>query len=230
MARSIKAEVVRVFTDDDGNFGNPIGIISDEGRKLSNDERARIAERIGFSETVFINSFEKGSISMLGAALWEVPFVGHGVVGTAWYMAKTNPNLTTIKCRDMDVTTWIDGDVRWVSAPLAFTPPYIHVQLKNPSAVERLTLDDAQSMHHSYVWAWDNEVDGIVRARSFAFELGISEDEGNGSGSMQRASELNRKLKIKHGNGSVIYASPIDKKHAAVGGRVVQDKPRHIEF
>lgn len=75
---------------------------------------------------------------------------------------------------------------------------------------------------HTFAWAWINEDKGLIRARTFAPDWGIPEDEANGSGSMQLASILERKIEVIHGKGSIIYAKPEKSHFADVGGRVVE--------
>jgi predicted PhzF superfamily epimerase YddE/YHI9 len=61
----------------------------------------------------------------------------------------------------------------------------------------------------------------MIRARTFAADWGIPEDEANGSGAMRLASTLGKTLEIHHGKGSVIYARRANERFAEVGGRVV---------
>ena len=85
---------------------------------------------------------------------------------------------------------------------------------------EVLTNKEVAIMEHTFVWAWVDEEKGIVRARTFASDWCIPEDEANGSGSMKLATMLNREITIIHGKGSVIYARPTNNHFAEVGGYV----------
>lgn len=78
------------------------------------------------------------------------------------------------------------------------------------------------------VWAWIDKKRGLVRARTFAPDWGILEDQANGSGSMQLAKRLGKRLEIYHGLGSVIYARPKNNSFADIGGRVIEDSPQMI--
>lgn len=71
------------------------------------------------------------------------------------------------------------------------------------------------SKEHTIVWSWIDKEKGIVRARTFASDWNIPEDEANGSGAMKLANSLNRNLIIHHGKGSVIHSTP-----NSVGGLV----------
>jgi hypothetical protein len=50
---AVHVEVVRVFTDPDGRFGNPLGVI--DGAAVPSAERHRVAAELGFSETVYVD-------------------------------------------------------------------------------------------------------------------------------------------------------------------------------
>lgn len=113
----------------------------------------------------------------------------------------------------------VDG-VTYVDAPLSIMPAWKYQQLESPRFVEELTKDKISHFEHAFIWAWENELKGLVRARTFAPDWGIPEDQANGSGSMKLAAQLNRSLIITHGMGSVIYARPTKSERAEVGGLV----------
>ena len=50
---AIDVTVLRVFTDQDGNFGNPLGVV--DASQAEPGERQRIAAQLGYSETIFID-------------------------------------------------------------------------------------------------------------------------------------------------------------------------------
>ena len=54
----IEVTVLRVFTDANGRFGNPLGVVDDSRRAAG--ERQRIATELGYSETVFVELPEDG--------------------------------------------------------------------------------------------------------------------------------------------------------------------------
>ena len=85
--------------------------------------------------------------------------------------------------------------------------------------VEQLPLADTATYKHTVVWAWQDQKSGIIRARTFAADWGIPEDQANGSGAMILAANFQRNLTIIHGEGSFIYAKPVDNNFAMVGGR-----------
>ncbi len=53
---------VRVFVNDEGIFGNPVGIMLDEGKRIDIKERQRITTESGYSECVFINDLKTSNI------------------------------------------------------------------------------------------------------------------------------------------------------------------------
>ena len=74
-----------------------------------------------------------------------------------------------------------------------------------------------------------DEPNGAIRARVFASQSGVPEDEATGSAAMRQAVALNRKLVIHQGWGSEILARPAQQAGwAEVGGRVTSDGTRSV--
>ena len=71
-----------------------------------------------------------------------------------------------------------------------------------------------------YVWAWEDEPEGRVRARFFPTDLGIAEDEATGAAAVLLGAALGRDLTIRQGVGSEIHVRPRDDGGVDVGGRV----------
>ncbi|MEK9143014.1 MAG: PhzF family phenazine biosynthesis protein [Patescibacteria group bacterium] len=223
MNKGIKVHTLRVFVDKNGKFGNPVGIILDEGKKLDTKERQQIATELGYSESVFINDFNTGNVSIFNPRK-EVQFAGHAMVGTAWFINKTrNPPLDTLTCSGGSIKTWRDKDKTWIRAGLVMMPAWQYEQLKNATEVEKLSSPVTLSKEHTFVWAWLDEMKGLIRARTFAPDWGIPEDEANGSGSMKLVATLGRSIEIMHGKGSIIYAKPWKSDFVDLGGRVKEE-------
>lgn len=217
--------IFRVFTDHLRNFGNPVAIILDEEGELDLENRLRIANKINFSETVFVNNITKRDISIFNP-LGEVEFAGHALVGTSYFFIKDlGVEVDSLQSKESKVEAFQQGDIYWISSAIENTPKWIIKQLDNVGLVE-----DAQPENHTMFWSWIDEAQGIIRARTFAPDWGIPEDEANGSGSMQLASILRQKIEVHHGKGSVIYAEPKGEMEASVGGRVKEDLAQEIEI
>lgn len=212
---------VSVFVNSDNNFGNPVGIIIDEQEKLEPSQRQKIAKQLNYSETVFIDNINQGKVQIFNP-LKPVKFAGHALLGTAWFLYQhtKNPPKNLI-CSDEKVSIY-QNDFYWIRGPLSITPNWQHIQIKSYEEVENLTQKQIQDYKHSLVWAWQDKKNKIIRARTFAPDWGISEDEANGSGSMQLAHLLQSELTIMHGQGSVIHAKPYDGNYVDVGGNCYQ--------
>ena len=78
----------------------------------------------------------------------------------------------------------------------------------------------------AYCWAWEDEEAGRVRARSFVTGGGIAEDEATGSAALALCAQLGRPIQIRQGQGSEIFARPLDDGFTEVGGRSVADEVR----
>lgn len=221
MSSGVKVYILRVFVDENGEFGNPVGVILDQGKKIAPKERQRITTQLGFSESVFVNNVDTGNVSIFNPQE-EVVFAGHAMVGTAWLINKSrNHPIDSLTCPCGSIKTWRDKDKTWIRASLAMIPLWKYEQVKNTIEVEHLSV--TSSKEHTFVWAWENEKKGLIRARTFAADWGIPEDEANGSGSMKLAATLGRNIEIMHGKGSIIYAKPRKSDFADLGGRVKEE-------
>lgn len=216
--------VVQVFTNKGGEFGNPVGIVIDEDHAISEAERQRIATKLNFSETVFIDFLgETPEVSIFNPQQ-KVKFAGHAILGTAFFIKNSlgkDPGL--IKCGSEQVKVKFNDGVMYVSAPLTIMPAWNFKQKESPKLIEELTNAEISQLEHTFTWAWEDKSKGLVRARTFAPDWGIPEDQANGSGSMKLAAQLNRSLIITHGQGSIIYANPSLPGYAQVGGLVKID-------
>jgi len=221
----MKIEVIRVFTDDQGGFGNPLGVILDGAALPDPGQRQELATRLGYSETIFFDDVERGELRIFTPAT-EIPFAGHPTVGAAWILARElgrHPEI--LQTPGGAVPTWTEGDDVWVRGPLASTPPWWHERLPTSREVTELTGPLRPEQDVTQLWAWEDEAAGLVRARVYATRYDIVEDEATGSAAMRLTAALGRELTIRQGNGSIIHARPGPPATAEVGGRVVSDGP-----
>jgi predicted PhzF superfamily epimerase YddE/YHI9 len=217
--------VLRVFIGPDGRGGNPLGVFL-AGGAIPPDRRQAVAAELGFSETVFVDDIDETN-GVAGVRIFtpaaELPFAGHPTVGTSWLLASLGRRIDTLRCPAGDVATWSDPDgCRWVRARAS----WIHV-----FAADRLaTADEVDAASPPpmgapgrYVWAWEDEAAGLLRARYFATDYGILEDEATGAAAVRMGHDLGRPITIRQGVGSELLVRP-DPDPASdaveVGGRV----------
>jgi len=228
--KPVDVHIVHVFTDKEGEFGSPTGIVVDEQRELSPERRQEITKQLGFSETVFINNLDKCDVSIF-ALQNEIPFAGAPLVGTAWYIGKLKGSLIpNVTCQGNDTQILHEDDLTWiVTDKLSTLPAWNLLELTDQNEVDNLLPTDERVQEHTIAWAWVDKglKVGKVRARTFAPDWGIIEEEANGSGSMLLAHQLGRNLLIKHGRGSYVRAAA-GSTGVAVGGTVVEAKGQKI--
>ncbi|MQA08572.1 MAG: PhzF family phenazine biosynthesis protein [Pseudonocardiaceae bacterium] len=224
----VKVEVLRVFTDAEGRFGNPLGVV--DGASVSDPgHRQRIAARLNYSETIFFDDLDRGELRIFTPTV-EIPFAGHPTVDAAWIMSRElGRTAELLRTPGGDVPTRTEGDDVWVRGPLAATPPWWHERLSSADEVAALQGPLSPDQDATQLWAWQDEKAGVVRARVFADRYAVAEDEACGSASMRLAAALGRRLIIQHGNGSVVHARPGPPGTAEVGGRVVTDGLRSLD-
>ena len=226
--------VLRVFTDEAGRHGNALGVI--DGVRVGPEDRQRVAHKLGFSETIFIDDDATGELRIFTPAT-ELPLAGHPLVGAAWFLRTGRANsgqspapladpATVFELRPPGgvVRAWADTDGRtWIDAPLATLPDWTLFELGSPAAVEELSGPLQPDHDHVVYWAWIQP--GMLRVRCFAPLFGVPEDEATGSAALRLAASLGHPIEIRQGRGSVLAARPVDAERGAVGGFVAEDDP-----
>lgn len=208
--------VVRVFCDDAGDHGNPLGVVLEGAAVPTREERQRVAHALGFSETVFIDDRERGALQIFTPAE-ELPLAGHPLVGTAWLLAELGQPVAELRPPAGVVRCGADARGAWIEADPRHAPAWDLQQLARPAEVDAI---DAASGGHRFVWAWLDEPAGVVRARCFVADFGITEDEATGSAALRLGALLGRPIRIDQGVGSVIHAAPATNGQIRVQGRV----------
>lgn len=212
--------VLRVFVNEDGEWGNRLGVFLDGGRS-SAATRQRIAAELGFSETVFVEGGAKPAIR-IHTPQAELPFAGHPLVGTAWLLAKVGEPSSALRVSAGEVGVRLEEWGAYLTARPTWAPSFEYRQLDSSADVRSLE----PAAENVYAWAWIDEAAGTIRARSFVPQAGIPEDEATGSAALALCARLARAVTIHQGHGSVIVARPVGADLCEVGGRVVLDEVR----
>ncbi len=214
--------ILRVFTGEDGDFGNELGVFLD-GDEVTEGQRQDVATDLGFSETVFVDEPDAGKIKIFTPGM-ELGFAGHPTVGTAWLLASEGAPVDTLRPPAGEVEVRHEGELTFVGARAEWSPPWELEQLHVPLEVDAVGEPPPGRML-PYYWAWEDEDAGTVRARCFSME-DIGEDEATGSAAIMLAAALERDLTIRQGRGSLLFAGPLGDGAAEVGGLVVLDEIR----
>lgn len=223
--------VVRVFSDEAGNFGNELGVVLDAAG-LPDQFGPRLTAHLGFNETVFVDDVERAGLRIF-APTAELPLAGHPLVGVARVLADVTGRVPAVlRPRLADpVETWRDGELTWIRANTAAAPDFAFTRLDSPAEVEALGAPEPGRSTKDQFWAWIDEQAGELRARTFAAALGMGEDEATGSAALLQAQRHGRELIIRQGRGSVLHARPAAQPGwSEVGGRVVDDRERIVEL
>ncbi|MDV3125081.1 PhzF family phenazine biosynthesis protein [Mycobacterium sp. 21AC1] len=221
---AIDVTVLRVFSDPDGKFGNPLGVI--DNNSVDPADRQRIAAELGYSETIFIDLPEPGANSARARIFTpaaELPFAGHPTVGASWWLRENGLPVKTLQVPAGIVQVSYDGDLTAVSARSEWAPELAIHRLDSPEEVLTADLDDYSDDVENYLWAWVDKDGGVLRSRVFAAHIGIPEDEATGSAAVRMTDYLSSDLTIIQGKGSVIYTRWSPEGWVRVAGRVVSD-------
>jgi predicted PhzF superfamily epimerase YddE/YHI9 len=187
---------------------------------------------LGYSETTFIDLPHVGSTTAharIYTPRTELPFAGHPTVGAAWWLRENGWPIKTLRVPAGVVQVSHRGEVTGVSARAEWAPEFaIH---EFGSADDVLAADPADFPDHAahYLWAWTDRPAGSLRARMFAANLGVPEDEATGSAAIRMTDHLSRDLRITQGMGSVIETTWNAEGWVGVAGRVVNDGVRQVD-
>jgi predicted PhzF superfamily epimerase YddE/YHI9 len=219
--------VLRVFCDEGGEWGNPLGVFLD-GAEVPAAARQRVAHELGFSETVFVDDASLGEIRIFTPGM-ELPFAGHPTVGAAWLLEREGHPVPVLRPPAGEIEVRREGGLTYVAARAEWSPAWSLIQLGAADAVAALRQPSPEDGLLPYYWAWKDEGAGTVRSRCFSLE-DIGEDEATGSAAIMLGAELGRELTIHQGEGSLLYARPLGAGRAEVGGRVVLDELREHDL
>lgn len=220
----IDVTVLRVFTDPEGNFGNPLAVV--DATTVQPRDRQQLATQLGYSETIFVNIPATDSTTArarIYTPLVELPFAGHPTVGLAWWLRRNGTPVRTLQVPAGIVPIGYDGDRTAISARSEWAPEFaIHeldslddLTAASPAAFPRDT--------NNYLWTWTDRDSGALRARMFVPGLGVPEDEATGSAAVRMTDYLSRDLTITQGRGSVIQTTWSADGWVRIAGRVVDD-------
>ncbi|WP_203568528.1 PhzF family phenazine biosynthesis protein [Aestuariimicrobium ganziense] len=212
-------EVLRVFTDASGAHGNPLGVVHDSA-SIGHEQAQTIAAALGFSETIFIDDAECGSLR-IHTPTTRLAFAGHPTVGAAWLLHVNGRGVQALHTDAGPVPVEATLSGATVTANPATCPEVNLLQLATPAQVD--SSEPGTNPRADYLWSWLDEPAGRVRARFFARHLGIDEDEATGSAAVVLAAALGRELQILQGVGSRIAVAPTDGGLVRLSGRAVRD-------
>jgi predicted PhzF superfamily epimerase YddE/YHI9 len=227
---AIDVTVLRVFTDQDGNFGNPLGVV--DASTVDPSERQRIATQLGYSETIFIDLPAPGA-STTHARIFtpttELPFAGHPTVGASWWLRDYGTPVNTLQVPAGIVQVTFEDDLTVVSARSEWAPEFAIHDLKSTDELFAADPDDYPEDVQNYLWTWLEEPAGTIRSRMFATNLGVPEDEATGAAAVRITDYLSRDLTIVQGKGSVIHTRWSPEGWVRIAGRVVSDGIKQID-
>jgi predicted PhzF superfamily epimerase YddE/YHI9 len=231
---AIVVTVLRVFTDSDGNFGNPLGVV--DASQVNPPDRQRVATELGYSETIFVGLPESGTSTAVAHVFTptaELPFAGHPTVGASWWLKQRGTPVNTLQVPggvvQVEYQSQPDGEFTVIRARSEWAPDFSIYDLNSIDEVLGADPGDYSEDVEHYVWAWIDKGEGTIRSRMFASHLGIPEDEATGAAAVRITDYLSRDLAITQGKGSQIRTFWNPEGWVKVAGRVVDDGVRQID-
>lgn len=227
---AIDVTVLRVFTDADGKFGNPLGVV--DAGTVDPGDRQRIATELGYSETIFIDVPEAGG-STAHARIFtpatELPFAGHPTVGASWWLRDIGIPVNTLRVPAGVVQVSYHDDLTTISARAEWAPEFAIYDLESTDELFAADPGDYPDDVENYLWTYTDRDAGVLRSRMFAAGLGVPEDEATGAAAVRITDYLSRDLTIVQGKGSVIETQWSADGWVRVAGRVADDGIKQID-
>ena len=231
---ALDVTVLRVFTNADGEYGNPLGVI--DAHSVAPADRQRVAAELGYSETIFIDVPEAGASTTTAhifTPVVELPFAGHPTVGASWWLKHRGTPVKTLQVPagvvQVSHEQYPDGEFTVISARAEWAPDFSIYDMDSVEDVLNADPDDYSDAVEHYVWAWIDESEGTIRSRMFAIDLGIPEDEATGAGAVRITEYLSRDLAITQGKGSQLRTTWTADGWVKLAGRVVDDGVRRLD-
>ena len=226
----IDVTMLRVFADPDGNFGNPLGVV--DASQVGLPRRQQLATQLGYNEMIFVDLPATGSTTAHATTYTPrtgLPFAGHPTVGASWWLRESGLPINTLQVPAGIVQVSYEGDLTGITARSEWAPEFAIHELD--SVDDLLAADPADFPEDTahYLWTWTDRRAGSLRARMFAANLGVREDEATGSAAMRITDYLSRDLRITQGKGSVIETTWNPEGWVGVAGRVVNDGVTHLD-
>jgi predicted PhzF superfamily epimerase YddE/YHI9 len=226
----IDVTVLRVFTDPDGKHGNPLGVV--DAATVDPGQRQRIANQLGYSETIFVDIPEQGT-STASAHIYtpvvEVPFAGHPTVGACWWLRERGTPINTLQVPAGIVQVEYADDLTAVNARSEWAPEFAIYELDSTEDLLAADPDDYSDDVEHFLWTWLDQSKGAIRSRVFATHLGIPEDEATGAAAVRITDYLSRDLHIVQGKGSMIFTTWSPEGWVRMAGRVVNEGSRQLD-
>jgi predicted PhzF superfamily epimerase YddE/YHI9 len=227
---AIDVTVLRVFTDPDGRYGNPLGVV--DASTVARADRQRVATELGYSETIFIDLPAAGAGTAqahIYTPAVELPFAGHPTVGAAWWLREQGTPIATLQVRAGLVQVSYTDDLTVISARSDWAPEFDIHELASTEELFAADPGDYPDDVNHYLWTWTDREGGVLRSRMFAADLGVAEDEATGAAAVRITDYLSSDLTIVQGKGSMIHTEWSAEGWVRVAGRVVNDGIRQID-
>ena len=227
---ALDVTVLRVFTNADGKYGNPLGVV--DASLVSPADRQRVAAELGYSETIFVDLPAAGTqttTAHIFTPTLELPFAGHPTVGASWWLKDRGTPVNTLQVPAGVVRVAHDGEFTMITARAEWAPDFAVYDMDSVDDVLDADPDDYRDAAEHYVWAWIDKGEGTIRSRMFASDLGIPEDEATGAGAVRITDHLSRDLVITQGRGSELRTGWSADGWVTVAGRVVDDGVRRLD-
>ena len=153
---AIDVTVLRVFTDPDGNFGNPLGVVdASHGRAQPTGSGSPpnwvTAKRYS---SICRKSGANTAHARIFTPATELPFAGHPTVGASWWLRDRGTPVHTLQVPAGIVQVTYDDDLTAVSARSEWAPDFAIYDLASTDELFAADPDDYPDDVEHYLWTW----------------------------------------------------------------------------
>ena len=227
---AIDVTVLRVFTDPDGNFGNPLGVV--DASTVDARRPPADSHRIGLQRNDIHRPAGAGSEHGARAhlhACHRIAVRGASDGRRVLVAARRGTPIHTLQVPAGIVQVAYEDDLTAVSARSEWAPEFAIYDLESTDELFAADPDDYPDDIQNYLWTWTDKEQGVLRSRMFAANLGVPEDEATGAAAVRITDYLSRDLTIVQGKGSVIETQWSPEGWVRIAGRVVSDGTKQID-
>ena len=144
---ALDVTVLRVFTNADGEYGNPLGVV--DASLVAPADRQRVAAELGYSETIFVDLPAPGAQTTkahIFTPTLELPFAGHPTVGASWWLKDRGTPVNTLQVPAGVVRVaydqLADGEFTVITARAEWAPDFSVYDLDSVDDVLNADPDD----------------------------------------------------------------------------------------
>jgi len=142
-------KTIFVFVNKNHKYGNPVKVILDEKKLISEKEKISLVKKSNFSEVVFIDNIKNRKISIYNQQE-EIDFAGHSLLGAIFEISRLlNKKINFINCKAGKIKCDIKNNFVSLEAPSKFLPKWNLIEYSSPEKINNIRIQDTKNIKHT---------------------------------------------------------------------------------